>query len=165
MDILMPVMDGLTATQALRRLPGCADLPVVVVSAGASEAERRRSLQVGADAFLAKPLNFDELLRHTGELLHLTWRHDPITVDSVAIQGAEAPPGPMVPPPADEVETLYRLARIGNMRSIRQRADQLAAQDVRYRSFAQRLSVLASHFQSRAILELIAQYRQGGAAP
>ena len=68
----------------------------------------------------------------------------------------------MVVPPAEEVETLYRLARIGNMRSIRERAERLEAQDARYRSFAQRLQLLASRFQSRAILELIAQCREQG---
>ena len=159
MDILMPVMDGLEATQQLRRLPGCTDLPVIVLSAGASDLDRQRSLQVGADAFLAKPINLDELLQRVGELLHLVWRHEsPPERGAAADEGL--PNGPMVAPPADEVETLYKLARIGNMRSIRQRADQLAAQDARYSSFAQRLSVLASRFQSRAILELIAQYRK-----
>ena len=62
----------------------------------------------------------------------------------------------------EEVETLYRLARIGNMRSIRERAERLEAEDERYRSFAQRLQVLASRFQSRAILDLIAQCREQG---
>jgi len=63
------------------------------------------------------------------------------------------------------VERLYRLARIGNMRSIRQRAEQLAAQDARYTPFAERLDLLASRFQSRAVLELIARFRSEGATP
>jgi hypothetical protein len=48
------------------------------------------------------------------------------------------------------------------MRSIRERAERLEAQDERYRPFAQRLQTLASRFQSRAILDLIAQYREQG---
>ena len=163
MDILMPVMDGLTATQRLRQMAAHAALPVVVLSAGASERERERSLQVGANAFLVKPIDFSELLKHIGRLLQLAWRHAEAGVPATAPEGmADAT---MVAPPADEVEQLYKLARIGNMRSIRQRAEHLAAQDPRYALFAERLDLLASRFQSRAILELIERYREAGATP
>jgi len=162
MDILMPVMDGLVATQRLRHLPGGDRLPVIVLSAGASELDRQRSLQVGADAFLVKPIDFEELLDRIGALLHLSWRHVAEPEPESAVPDGHAG-DPMVAPPPDEVETLYKLARIGNMRSIRQRADELAARDARYRSFAQRLSLLASRFQSRAILELISRYREESA--
>jgi signal transduction histidine kinase/ActR/RegA family two-component response regulator len=162
MDILMPVMDGLVATQRLRHLPGGDRLPVIVLSAGASELDRQRSLQVGADAFLVKPIDFEELLDRIGALLHLSWRHVSEPEPDAAVPEGHAG-DPLVAPPADEMETLYKLARIGNMRSIRQRADELAARDARYRSFAQRLSLLASRFQSRAILELIARYREESA--
>ncbi|HEV7914229.1 MAG TPA: ATP-binding protein, partial [Albitalea sp.] len=163
MDILMPVMDGLTATQQLRSTPAHAALPIIVLSAGATEHERERSLQVGADAFLGKPIDFGELLRHVGRVLGLTWRHaDAVPAPSVA---HGVPDIAMVAPPADEVEQLYRLARIGNMRSIRQRAEQIAALDTRYALFAGRLDLLASRFQSRAILELIERYREEGATP
>jgi signal transduction histidine kinase/DNA-binding response OmpR family regulator len=159
MDILMPVMDGLTATERLRRLPPGRDLPVIVVSAGASDIDRQRSLQVGADGFFTKPIAFDELLARIGTLLGMRWRHGK---PAPSPDDAGAAPGPMVVPPAEEVETLYRLARIGNMRSIRERAERLEAQDERYRTFAQRLQLLASRFQSRAILELISQCREQG---
>jgi signal transduction histidine kinase/DNA-binding response OmpR family regulator len=163
MDILMPVMDGLAATQRLRQLPGGADLPVITVSAGASDADRAASLRVGADAFLAKPIDFDELLDRIGTLLRLTWRHA-VPVSLPAVPGGPPDAGPMLPPPPEEVETLYKLARIGNMRSIRERAEQLEAQDPRLRAFAQRLHQLASRFQSRAIMELIAKYHRNDAA-
>jgi signal transduction histidine kinase/ActR/RegA family two-component response regulator len=158
MDILMPVMDGLTATERLRRMPHCRDVPVLVLSAGAADTDRQRSLEVGADGFFTKPIAFDALLARIGALLGLVWRHDVPPAASPA--DAEDPGGPMVAPPVEEVETLYRLARIGNMRSIRERAERLEAQDERYRPFAQRLQTLASRFQSRAILDLIAQYRE-----
>jgi CheY-like chemotaxis protein len=163
MDILMPVMDGLTATQRLRLLPAHATRPVIVLSAGVSDLEREKSLQVGADAFLVKPIDFGELLRHVGKLLRLGWCH--AAPPEAEAAEPEAEHAAMVGPPPDEVEQLYRLARIGNMRSIRQRAEQLAAQDARYTLFAERLEALASRFQSRAILELIARYRAEGATP
>lgn len=56
MDVQMPVMDGLQATQALRRLPGARSLPVVALSAGVLQSERDLARQAGMQAFLSKPL-------------------------------------------------------------------------------------------------------------
>ncbi|HEX6705985.1 MAG TPA: ATP-binding protein [Albitalea sp.] len=165
MDIFMPVLDGLSATERLRQSARHADLPVIVISAGASEQDRERSLKVGADAFLVKPIDFVELLRQIGRLLQLRWRHAAAAFAPTTTSPAPLEETPMVAPPAEEVERLYRLARIGNMRSIRQRAEQLAAQDARYAVFAGRLDLLASRFQSRAILELIERYRAEDATP
>ncbi|RQP25185.1 ATP-binding protein [Piscinibacter terrae] len=160
MDILMPVMDGLTAMQRIRELPGCAHLPVIVLSAGASELDKARSLRMGADGFLVKPIDFDDLLVRVGTLLHLAWRHE-----APAPQGGTDPGEPLTPPPPEEIEELYRLARIGNMRSIRQSAEALAARDPRYAAFARLLATLSSRFESQAIMELIARYRAAGKAP
>jgi PAS domain S-box-containing protein len=73
MDSVMPVMDGLEATRRLRRVPGLRSVPVLALSASASEAEQARSLETGADAFLAKPIVVDRLLEHVGRLLRLQW--------------------------------------------------------------------------------------------
>ncbi|HUG21410.1 response regulator [Piscinibacter sp.] len=160
MDIVMPVMDGLTATQRLRQSPDGTDMPVIIVSAGATEAERGRSLQVGGNAFLVKPIAFEALFRHIGELLRLRWIHASTPAADTAPPDAEQP---LVAPSAEQLEQLYQLARIGNMRSIRQRADELSGQDARYAPFAERLRTMAGRFQSRAILEFIAHYREQAA--
>jgi len=71
-------------------------------------------------------------------------------------------------PGSQELELLYELARIGNMRSIGERADHLAGLDPRYQPFAHRLRELAQRFQSRAILEWISELRRAdidGATP
>jgi len=59
--------------------------------------------------------------------------------------------------PAQEMETLYRLARLGNMREIVQWATQLGGRDERYRPFAAQLCKLANNYQSQAILNLAKQ--------
>ncbi|HEY2929661.1 ATP-binding protein [Piscinibacter sp.] len=158
MDMLMPVMDGLEATRRLRQVPALAAVPIIAVSASASDADRERSLQVGASAFLAKPIEFNKLLKHIGQLLQLTWIHEsapdepePIGADAVAA---------LIAPPAAELEILHRLAKIGNMRSIQHRADHIDTLGAEYHPFAQRLRELAEGFQSRALLALVQACRE-----
>ena len=62
MDVNMPVMDGLTATRAIRagNGPNC-DTPVVVLSASARTEDHQAGLDAGADAYLNKPIDFAAL--------------------------------------------------------------------------------------------------------
>jgi PAS domain S-box-containing protein len=73
MDNVMPVMDGFEAIQRLRATPGFERLPVICVSASASMSEQARSLQTGADAFIAKPIMLERLLDTIASLLTLRW--------------------------------------------------------------------------------------------
>jgi CheY-like chemotaxis protein len=65
MDLLMPKMDGLEATKAIRALarPDAAYTPIVALSANAYPEDVEKSLAVGMNAHLAKPLDFSELMR------------------------------------------------------------------------------------------------------
>lgn len=61
MDIMMPVMDGLSATKAIRALdrPDAAEIPIIAMSANAFEEDAKKSLEAGMNAHLAKPLKMD----------------------------------------------------------------------------------------------------------
>jgi signal transduction histidine kinase/ActR/RegA family two-component response regulator len=63
-DIQMPVMDGLTATEHIRRWESETRqprLPIVALTAGAFEEDRQRCLAVGMDDFLVKPIKINDL--------------------------------------------------------------------------------------------------------
>jgi len=62
LDIMMPVMDGWTVLEHLRSLPEDERPRVVVVSARSSLRDRAKAAELGADAFVAKPFNVDDLL-------------------------------------------------------------------------------------------------------
>ena len=61
MDIMMPVMDGLSATRAIRAIdrPDAAEIPIIAMSANAFQEDARKSLEAGMNAHLAKPLKMD----------------------------------------------------------------------------------------------------------
>jgi CheY-like chemotaxis protein len=61
MDIQMPIMDGMSATRAIRSDPELAHLPVFALSAGVLAEEREAALDAGVNDFLGKPLNLDQL--------------------------------------------------------------------------------------------------------
>ena len=57
MDINMPVMDGITATRAIRALPSAkARVPIIVLTADVMNEAREQSLAAGATDFLTKPV-------------------------------------------------------------------------------------------------------------
>lgn len=61
MDVQMPVMDGLHATQEIKGNECLSHIPVIILSAGVFAEERLAAQKAGADDFLSKPINLSEL--------------------------------------------------------------------------------------------------------
>ncbi len=61
MDIEMPELDGLAATEQIRRLPEGRDVPIIALTAHVMESERERGMVAGMNAYLTKPLKAHEL--------------------------------------------------------------------------------------------------------
>jgi CheY-like chemotaxis protein len=161
MDVMMPVIDGNETTRRIRRMPAWGKVPIIAVTAGASIDDEARCRAAGADAFLPKPVDHDVLLRTIGTLLSLDW----ITGQPVPDPAQPRDEAALVAPPAEEIEVLWRLARIGNMRMIRDRASYLQALDPAYAPFADRLDALAQGYHSKELTAFVARCRTENAMP
>lgn len=71
LDVMMPGMSGFDVCQSIKSRPETRFIPVVLVTALTSVEERIRGIRAGADDFLNKPVNSQELLARTRSLLRL----------------------------------------------------------------------------------------------
>jgi two-component system cell cycle response regulator DivK len=70
MDIQLPGMDGLAATALLKQDPVTAAIPVIALTAMAMKEDQEKSKIAGCDAYIAKPLRYQELYAAIDGLLH-----------------------------------------------------------------------------------------------
>jgi two-component system, OmpR family, alkaline phosphatase synthesis response regulator PhoP len=69
LDLNLPDLDGFTICRELRRDPATARLPILMLTARTSEADRIMGLELGADDYLAKPFSVRELLARVAAIL------------------------------------------------------------------------------------------------
>ena len=82
MDVRMPVMDGLSATKAIRAIDraDARTIPIIAMTANAFDEDVQRSLQVGMNAHLSKPVEPDRLYQTLEELI---WEVDQARSEAV----------------------------------------------------------------------------------
>lgn len=90
MDIQLPGMDGLAATTLLKQDPATAGIPIIALTAMAMKADEEKARTAGCDAYITKPLRYQELSQAIEALL------------AVSARGMEADPGTSAPSPGDE---------------------------------------------------------------
>jgi signal transduction histidine kinase/HAMP domain-containing protein/CheY-like chemotaxis protein len=71
MDVMMPEMDGYTATAEIRAMPQYADLPIIAVTAKAMPGDQEKSLASGANDYVTKPVDTNDLIRRVQHWLSM----------------------------------------------------------------------------------------------
>jgi CheY-like chemotaxis protein len=69
MDMNLPVMDGWSACRAAREEPALAEIPIIALTAHATDADRAQALAAGCNDYATKPIDFPRLLEQIERLL------------------------------------------------------------------------------------------------
>ena len=96
MDCQMPVMDGYTATRAIRANPKWKDLPVIAMTANAMAGDREKVLAAGMFDHIPKPLNVAEMFATMARWIRSPGREPGLRV-AVETDAAPLPPLPVLP--------------------------------------------------------------------
>lgn len=71
MDVMMPIMDGFSATKTIKKTPEISHIPIIIITALTSVDDRVNSLFCGADDYMYKPINYLLLKKRVKSLLRL----------------------------------------------------------------------------------------------
>lgn len=85
LDIVMPVMDGYRLLEKLKEDPELAEIPVMVHSIEADPGEAVKILRMGANDFLKKPFDIDELIARLERLFAIKSRQDDLQKTSLTL--------------------------------------------------------------------------------
>ena len=110
MDLQMPVMDGYTATRAIRQELGLADLPIVAMTANVMASDRAACLEAGMNDHVGKPFELDHLV---AVLLQHTGHTDTLHVDQASKAKSAQQPASSHANGSDELDTEGALHRMG----------------------------------------------------
>jgi response regulator RpfG family c-di-GMP phosphodiesterase len=139
-------MDGLAVARALRRDPATRALPVLAVSASASDYTREEAMNAGCSDFLPKPIRSVELLDRLRSMLDLEWIVEPAPGEPV-----------QAPVPADaridagHAAELSDLAMKGEVKALISRAEAAMEADPEGAPVYEELRRLARSFDMKAV--------------
>jgi two-component system chemotaxis response regulator CheY len=71
-DINMPIMDGLKLVKRVRSDPMHKETPIIIITTEGSTEDRQRALQLGANAYITKPIQAPQVIAKVKELLKMS---------------------------------------------------------------------------------------------
>ena len=110
LDVMMPPPDGLAVCRRLREQPDTAVLPVIMLTASEGS-EKRTAIEAGADDFIPKPFDRDELLTRIRSLLRIKRYHDTIKAQATELLDLNRTLEERVRAQLEELDRMQRLRR------------------------------------------------------
>ncbi|BAT55989.1 periplasmic sensor hybrid histidine kinase [Nostoc sp. NIES-3756] len=152
-DLLMPVMDGYAFLQQIQQSEIFKSIPVIVSSASVSTMDQQQSLDAGGDAFLAKPVEAEELFKLLQKHLQITWKYKSsefsISESCVAPNHSHTKTSTVdiILPTIEDLKELLNLAQQGRLKKLVVSAQNLEQKNQQYAAFVGHLVELTKGFQ------------------
>lgn len=99
LDLLLPDMNGFSVCQQLRRNPATAAIPILMITVLPGQFPRLVGVEAGANAYLNKPFQMEELVSYVGDLLRPAGAASEVFAAPLAATATEAFPAFAVVPP------------------------------------------------------------------
>ncbi|RCJ32512.1 histidine kinase [Nostoc minutum NIES-26] len=159
-DLVMPVMDGLDLIRYIKQSTQFKNIAIIASSASVFESEQNQSLNVGADAFLSKPIVAETLLELLSLHLNLVWIYAPNSEIDINSSQAnfQSESQDISLPSIDILTRLYELTKDGNVDGVLDEANNLKNNNPVYFNFAQQVIQLAENFQIKKLREALRQW-------
>ncbi|MEH2415729.1 ATP-binding protein [Nostoc sp.] len=160
-DLVMPILDGFELINRLRQSEQFPEIAIIASSASVFAADQYKSIDVGADVFLPKPVEAETLLEMLRQFLQLEWIFDG-KVDAIKKNqaGGLDQPNEMISPANEVLEQLLELAQDGDIQKVLELAQQLSASDQQLNVFTEQLVQLASNFQLKRLESFIVSIQE-----
>jgi PAS domain S-box-containing protein len=155
MDLRMPVMNGYEAVQEIRKSEDIENTIVIALSASVFDQDLQKSILIGCNDFLRKPIMIHDLLSMIGTYLKLIWIYE--DNNKSEINNSQISEEKSIDLPLDEMQYLYELAKMGDMRKIELWAQRMAEKDKKYTPFTNIIRELAKNYKTKTILNLVKQ--------
>ncbi|MBF2005462.1 MAG: response regulator, partial [Chlorogloeopsis fritschii C42_A2020_084] len=154
-DLAMPVMDGLTMSKQLRKIPDIQNVIIIVSSASVFDFHRQEAMNAGCNDFLPKPVQVEELFLQLQNYLQLTWIYQ--TSDGLNTKNHDISPEvvEIILPPTSELVALHEAVQRCAVADIQTEANRIKQLNVKYTAFANQVLTLADEFEIEAIAALI----------
>ncbi|MDM8529697.1 ATP-binding protein [Anaerolineales bacterium HSG25] len=153
-DLVMPEMDGFELIQKIRQTSDLQQIPIIAASASVYEQEQQKSLTLGGDAFLQKPIEAEQLFDLLQRLLPLEWVYQESEPESMS----QAETTEMVLPSVDMLNQLLNHAEDGDIQAIINTLDELEQEQADLAPFINQFRQLASSFNLNKISVLLEEY-------
>ncbi|MEA5622670.1 ATP-binding protein [Nostoc sp. UHCC 0251] len=158
-DLVMPRLNGFELIERLRQSETFKEIAVIASSASVFAIDQHKSIDIGADAFLPKPVEAETLLEMLRQFLQLEWIFDG-TVDAITktyIDGLDKT-NEMILPAKEVLQELLDLTQDGDIQKVLELTKELSASDEHLSIFAQQLVQLASNFQLKRLETFLQEY-------
>ncbi len=151
-DLIMPEMDGFELIRQIRKSTELKDKVIIAASASVYEEDQNKSLIVGGNVFLSKPIQIDNLFSQLQHHLNLIWIYGDndtnITEDIIVDPDQE-----IVFPSTEVIAEMYELSLMGDVNGLVKELAKLPQTDVKLQPFIREMQILLKNYQLENISE------------